>query len=317
MTKWTLRRGTWGAALLSVAALGLAACGTSSANSDAGSASASAKGCGAAAGCVASVRALLPASVQSSNVLSDYVNLPYVPMEFYVAGTHTLTGIDIDITQALAKVFGVKVQYTNVQFSELFTAVSSGRAQFVISGAYDAPARRGTYTYIDYFRTGTQMITTRADATKYHITGIKSLCGKTVVTGVGTDYIPEVQKLSQKYCGSSNSITQLYQQSIAEAQIDVTDGRAQAIVNMGPEAAQYIIDHQPGGKAGTWTEVGPLYYPTDYGAIFAKGSPYIKPFEAAFKTIFHDGAYQKVLAKWDVSKQALSAPTINAGPSIP
>jgi len=269
-------------------------------------------------GVVASVRKLLPASVRSTNVLQDYVNIPYVPMEFYKPGTQTPTGIDIEIAQALGRVLGVKIEFTNVSFPDLFTSLQAHRAQFVISGAYDAPARRGTFEYIDYFRTGTPLLTTKADASKYHITSFKSLCGKAVATGVGTDYIAEIQALSKKYCGSPSSVTQVLSNSNAQDYINLADGRVVAVFDEGLEAAAYFLAHQSGvPDSGQWEEVGPSYYPTDYGIILLKGSPLEPALFAALQTIINNGTYAKILAKWHVSDAALPRAELNQGPAIP
>lgn len=271
-----------------------------------------------AVGVVASARKLLPASFKSSNTLSDYVNIPYVPMEFYKPGTQKPEGIDIDIAQAIGKVLGVKMVFTNVSFPDLFTSLQANRAQLVISGAYDAPSRRGTFEYIDYFRTGTPLLTTKADAKKYHITSFKSLCGKAVATGTGTDYIQEIQALSQKYCGSSSSVSQVLSGSNAQDYLNLADGRVVAVFDEGLEAAAYFLAHQKGvPDAGQWEEVGPSYYPTDYGIILLKGSKLEPALFAGLQAIISDGTYAKILAKWHVSKDAVKRAMLNKGPAIP
>lgn len=273
---------------------------------------------GSTSGVVASARRLLPSSVKSSNVLQDYVNIPYVPMEFYKPGTQIPTGIDIEIAQAIGKVLGVKMQFTNVSFPDLFTSLQAHRAQLVISGAYDAPARRGTFEYIDYFRTGTPILTTKADASKYHITSFKSLCGKAVATGVGTDYIAEIHALSQKDCGSSTSVTQILSNSNAQDYINLADGRVVAVFDEGLEAAAYFLAHQKGvPDSGQWEEVGPSYYPTDYGIILLKGSPLEPALFAGLQAIINDGTYAKILAQYHVSNDAVAKAELNKGPAIP
>jgi polar amino acid transport system substrate-binding protein len=267
---------------------------------------------------VESARKLLPASVQQSGVLNDYVNIPYVPMEFYAPGTHNPEGIDIGMAQALAGVLGVKIKFTNVSFPDLFTSLQSGRAQFVISGAYDAASRRGTFSFIDYFKTGTPILTTKANAQKYNIKDASGLCGKSVATVDGTDYIQEIQALSKKYCGSSSSIKQVLSSSNAQDYLSVKDGRCVAVFDEGIEAARYFLGHQQGvADSGQWQIVGPSYYPTDYGVIFLKNSPLEPALMAGMNAIIANGQYAKVLAKWGVSDSALSQATLNQGPPIP
>jgi polar amino acid transport system substrate-binding protein len=290
----------------------------SSTSGTTGGTSATPSGSAGSAGVVSSARNLLPSSIIQSGSLSDYVNIPYIPMEFYAPGTQNPEGVDIGIADALGKVLGVKINFTNVSFPDLFTSLQSGRSQFVISGAYDAPSRRGTFEYIDYFRTGTPILTTKANAQKYNIRNFSAFCGKTLATGAGTDYIQEIQALSQKYCGSSTSVGQVLSNSNAQDYLNVVDGRAVAVFDEGSEAAAYFLGHQQGvPDSGQWELVGPTYYPTDYGIILPKGSALEPALMAGMKAIISDGQYAQVLAQWGVSSDAIPQPTLNQGPPIP
>jgi polar amino acid transport system substrate-binding protein len=259
----------------------------------------------------------LPASVKSSGAVSDYINIPYAPMEMYNSQNQPV-GVDISLMNDMAQVLGVKVNFTNVEFPELFTALQSGRAQMVMSGISDNTSQRDIYTFIDYFQTGSQMETSRADMEKYHIKGMQSMCGLTVETGEGDAFPPQIRLLSQKYCGSPTSIKQLDVLSLAQSQVNIEDGRAQAMLRAGPESVSYNVHNQPGGVAsGQWVAVGPVYYPTDFGIAFPKGSGLVTPFLNALKVLFKDGKYQQVLAQFNVASDALKVPTINSSPQVP
>jgi ABC-type amino acid transport substrate-binding protein len=107
---------------------------------------------------VQSLHQELPASIRSSGTVSDYINIPYAPMEMFNSSNQPI-GVDISLMNDMAQVLGIKVKYTNVQFPELFTAVQSGRADMVMSGISDRSSTHNTYTFIDYFGTGSQMET--------------------------------------------------------------------------------------------------------------------------------------------------------------
>jgi polar amino acid transport system substrate-binding protein len=275
-------------------------------------------GAAPAGGVIASAQDLLPASVKKAGVLSDYVNIPYVPMEFYAPGTHNPEGVDIDVAYAIGRALGVKIDFTNVSFPDLFTSLQSGRAQFVISGAYDAPSRRGTFEFIDYFKTGTPILTTKTNAQKYGIKSFAAFCGKSIATGDGTDYIQEIQALSKQDCGSSTSVRQVLSTSNAQDYLNVADGRAVAAFDEGSEAARYFLDDQKGvPDAGQWEEVGPTYYPTDYGIILLEHSQLEPALIAAMNSIIADGEYGTILGKWHLQDDAVAKATLNEGPPIP
>jgi polar amino acid transport system substrate-binding protein len=307
-----------GAATLAV---GLAACGTS-AKANSGSSPQSA---GAASAVpyadvqmVPSIRAMLPSDIQKSNQITQYINVGYVPMEFYPTSTNTGTviGVDADIIQAMAKVWGIKaVTFHNVSFPDLFTGIQSGRSPYVISGAYDAKARRGSFTFVDYLKTFTPIMTSKANASSMNIEDFKSFCGKTLTTDAGTDYIAMIQALSKQYCGSPGAVKQVLSNSNAQDEINITDGRAVACFCMGAEAVSWFVTHAGAGK---YVASKKAYYPTLYGAIALKSNTkMINAMQAALQKIMDDGVYAKILAKWHIQNQAITKATINAGPPIP
>lgn len=264
-----------------------------------------------------SIRAMLPASIQKSNEITQYINVGYVPMEFYPPGSNntTVVGVDADIIQAMAKLWGVKVNYHNVSFADLFTGLQSDRSPYVISGAYDAKSRRGSFTFVDYLKTFTPLMTSKANAAKYNIEDFKSFCGKTLTTDAGTDYIQMIQALSKRYCGSSGSVQQVLSNSNAQDEINITDGRAVACFCMGAEAVSWFVTHAGAGKF-VMSKKG--YYPTLYGAIAVKSNTQmIKAMQAALQKIMDDGVYEKILSKWHIANQGIKKATINAGPPIP
>jgi polar amino acid transport system substrate-binding protein len=266
---------------------------------------------------VPSIRAMLPESIQKANQITQYINVGYVPMEFYPPGSanKTVVGVDVDIIQAMAKIWGVTVNFHNVAFADLFTGIQSGRSPYAISGAYDAASRRGSFTFVDYLKTFTPIVTSTANASKYNIEDFKSFCGKTLTTDAGTDYIQMISALSEKYCGSAGAVKQVISNSNAQDEINITDGRAVACFCMGAEAASWFVTHTGAGK---FVVSKASYYPTEYGAIALKSNTQmIKAMQAALQKIMDDGVYMQILNKWKIPNQAITKATINAGPPIP
>ena len=101
-------------------------------------------------------RAMLPASITKSGVLTDGVNLPNPPLEYQVNGTGAFTGFDIELARALAAKLGLKLQPENLAFTALLTSLDSGRVDIVLSGLFDTTARQAKYNIINYLNTGAQ-----------------------------------------------------------------------------------------------------------------------------------------------------------------
>ena len=148
-------------------------------------------------------RALLPASVRQKGSLNFYIGIPYEPLDMFVPGTTTPSGLDDQLANGLAKALGIHLNTTNVQFPQLFTGLRSGRADFVIAGVSDNVTRRKLFTFIDYFQSGDIFQTSAADATNDHITnGLADMCGKTVVTGTGSAFPADTATMSKILCTS-------------------------------------------------------------------------------------------------------------------
>lgn len=90
---------------------------------------------------IAMMVAALPgtARAQDSNVLNVATDATFPPMEFVDKGERT--GFDIDIMNALAKVMGKKIQWTDIDFKGLIPRLDAHRFDAAISGIYITPER--------------------------------------------------------------------------------------------------------------------------------------------------------------------------------
>ena len=79
----------------------------------------------------------LPDAIRQAGTLHLSVNATYAPMEYHDTATNELTGLDIELANALAKRLGVTVTYADVPFAELIPALQTGRTDFIISGLSD------------------------------------------------------------------------------------------------------------------------------------------------------------------------------------
>jgi|GEM_PF-4884911 len=149
---------------------------------------------------------MLPASVKSAGKLIDYEQPTYPPMEMTHKTGHGLTGVDIELAKAAAKVIGIKLDLSSVEtFAELFPAVTSGRADFVWSGIFDAPTRRSHFTFADYFKTGTQLFIPKSEASTYKKPS--QLCGHTVAGETATLFKTNLNAAFKTICGSGPGLS--------------------------------------------------------------------------------------------------------------
>jgi polar amino acid transport system substrate-binding protein len=243
-------------------------------------------------------------AVTRAGSLVDIINLPYPPMEFSKPGSSTVIGFDIDMATAIAKKLGDSISFQNVLFEQIIPSVRTHRGDFAWTAVFDLKAREKTLSFIDYFKTGSQLYTSAANAGKYK--AIKDLCGQTVAVPKGTSFGQVVGRLSKAQC-SGSSIKQVTVASPTEQNLQIREGRAAAAIS-GPETVLYLRKQNP----GKWALVGPIVEPDYYAVVFAKSNTkMLNTVFAAMKAAWKDGTYQRILAKWGLSGAAIPQPLIN------
>lgn len=253
---------------------------------------------------------LLPASVKAAGKIVDYEEPTYPPMEMTTTTTHKLTGVDIELARAAAKVIGIKLDLVSVQtFAELFPAVTSGRANMVWSGIFDAPTRRAHFTFADYFKTGTQLFIPKSEASTY--TKPSQLCGHTVAGETATLFKTNLNAAFKTICAGKAGLSFVTLSGVPQQILEMSEGRAQVAV-AGPE----IVDSLLVKTAGKFVRLGPTYFPTDYGVVF-KNSGFGKKLEhvivLAINKLIKNGKYGKILKSFGLQRQAVKKATVDKG----
>jgi polar amino acid transport system substrate-binding protein len=238
-------------------------------------------------------------------------NVPnYPPMEFKDPRTATLTGLDIDLGQALAKKLGVEFKFTEISFEQMVSSLTTGRADMILSGMTDTEARRDTLDFVDYLTTGAQFYTT-ADAKETFKTPA-DLCGKTVGASRRTSFPGEMEKWSKANCEAAGkpALKIVGTEGSADARTQLKQKRLDAAVQ-GSETLPYLMSVEPNAYA----IVGDPFTRQHQGMGFAKKDTALRDaVAAALKAMIADGSYKAVLAKWNLEANAVSEVMINEVP---
>ena len=164
----------------------IAACGSSSSSSSASSSAAASTldvGVGAAStraprrGADAAVAKLVPAAIKSKGTLTVAADATYAPNEFIGPDGHTVVGMDADLSNALAKVMGLKAKLVNATFDTIIPGLAAGKYDMGASSFSDNKEREKTVDFVDYFIAGESFITKASGGTS--ISSIGDICGKT------------------------------------------------------------------------------------------------------------------------------------------
>ena len=251
----------------------------------------------------------LPDDIAASKVIKVAVNSGYPPMEMKDDKTGELTGFDIDLMAAMAKVLGLKVEYTDGAFEAMTPALQSERVNMIMSGFYDVPKRRPMFTFIDYLRAGAQFYTM---ISLPEIKELTDLCGTTITTSRGTSYPDTVKKWSDKNCVGAGkpAIDVIIDTDLGQQLTNLKTGRAVAAVQ-GLEAVPTIVAmdttlYRPLGKPFSSTLMGMAFLPDKTTLRDA--------FAFALKKVIADGTYDGLIKKWKLDLSPYKDVSFDAGP---
>ena len=302
-----MRNGIRAAAVAAVAAasLGLAGCSAESAT-DGGAAPGEGAGQFIAPEDVGKFHDALPEEIRSAGSLDFYIQQPNPPMEFTDLATDELMGVDPDLIASLGLLFDVEVEYHRVkEFSELIPAIQTGRGDLIISAVLDKKSRQEVVNLLDYFETGSQWVTAEGS----DVERVEDLCGQSVSTGAGTNYIDQIAQVSEEVCESQGRepISTLTTVSIPEQMMMVTNGRAVANLQ-GVESAGYLLQTEE----GKWRLLGEPFERAHYAVVFSKEDPELgKAVQQALDYMIEEGSYGEILEKWNVSDGAVEQTVLN------
>ncbi|MEV1170645.1 ABC transporter substrate-binding protein [Nonomuraea sp. NPDC049784] len=300
--------------------LSLGACGLS-ASPPAPAAQTADKGNGASAA-AASVAAdtalhdLLPQRIKSAGVIRTATNIPYPPWEMYeTAGGQQPTGIDYDLSQALAAKLGVRASFDHMAFDGMIPAILAGKADIVMAGLFDTPKRRASLNFVDYAKDGYSMLVAKGNPG--NLQDVADLSGKTVAVQSSTSEEASLDKLSTRFKSEGKpGVTLLRFPGDSEAFLAIKSGKAVARVQA-TSAAAYAVKTFDNGNAFELVQAPSLtaqFGGGIEGIGVAKSDAELQTaLQKALQALMDDGTYRKILAKYGAESIALTKAEINQG----
>lgn len=237
-------------------------------------------------------------------------DIEYAPIEFFKENTATPQGLDYDLAQALGTQLGVKVKFVNdTDFAGIIGALRAGRFDVVMSAMNDTPERRGRgVDFVDYFRAGSSMLVRKGNPDR--IAKIGDLCGHTVAVQRGTTQDTDVLGPQAAKCPPGKGLAVLRFEKDADALQQVQNGRAVADVEDFPVAAYNAVTSGHGADFDVVPQqVGDI---GAYGIAVPHDRPVLRDrLRAALQALIDDGAYGRILARWNVVAGAVQTATVN------
>lgn len=250
----------------------------------------------------------MPDRIKGTKTLNISVSNDFPPMGYRDVQTKELAGLSTIIVRAIGVNLGINFNLIDVAFPQVFPGLDSGRFDFVASSIVDFPVRRTKYTHLDYLKTGPQMFTTAANASK--IRTAADLCGKSMgYPRFITVYPVILKELSDKECVANGKPPIELVSTDLPVQIALQQGRYDATMQT-IEVVRHLQRQQP----DAYVAIGQPLRHWLYGFGFLKGSEDIRDYVAiGLQRIIADGTYARELAKYGAADQAVTTVEIDAG----
>lgn len=220
-------------------------------------------------------------SIAASDTVRIVTDATFPPMEFVKDGKRT--GFDIELTEALVKEMGKKVEWTDIDFKGLVPAVLSGRADAAVSAIYITEERAKVIDFTDSYYAGGLVVLTKKDGP---IKALSDMDGRKVSVQVGTK--------SVKYLQDNYSNVERIEVERNEEMFNLVNiGRSEAAVTGKPAAKLYAQSHPD------LTVLDEQITTEEYGIVVSKKQPELtKEFNSALERLKANGSYQAIVDKW-------------------
>ena len=296
---------------VAVAGLALSACGSNSLSS--GSASSAAAGASSAASAAVSkattvdpaLVAKLPDKIKTAGKIVVGTDATYAPNEFLDTDGKTVVGMDVDVFNAVAAKFGVKVEYVPATFDSIILGVSSGKYDVGLSSFTINDERKKQVNMVSYFNAGTQWVTQKGNPKKVDP---DNACGLNIGVQKGTVQIDDITARSKKCTDAGKpAITQIVDGDQGKVTTAVIGGKADAMAADSP-VGLYAVKQ----TNGQLEAVGSIYDAAPYGIVVPKDqTAFAQAVADALKAISTDGTYKAALTKWGNESGAITSFAVN------
>lgn len=275
---------------------GSSSAATNSAASETGSAagSSSAPETGSAAGSSATSEAGSAASEAAGSfttvedgVLTMATNAYFPPYEYYEG--EDVTGIDVEIAQAVADKLGLTLKVEDMEFDSIITAVQGGKADMGLAGMTVTPDRQENVNFSESYATGVQVVIVKEDseiATPDDLAGGKKIGVQLGTTG--DTYASDTPENG----GYGEENVEKYSKG-ADAVMALVQGKVDAVI-IDNEPAKSFVESNEGLKI-LETE----YVNEDYAAAISKDNDgLLDAVNGALSELKADGTIQSILDKY-------------------
>lgn len=229
------------------------------------------------------------ANIEKKGTLVVGSNIPFGILEFF-DGNNNPAGLDVDIAKEIASRLGVKLEFNNYDWDQLFVKVKNSEIDLAISGITITADRQKEVLFSDHYFHGGQVIVVRSD--NRAIEGVVDLAGKRIAVQKDTTSYDE----ARKYTAAESIFPYLdFDSSVSGSGIinDLKSGKFDVIIVDYIQALD-MIKSNSGLKI-----VGVPFTKETYGIITRLGNnSLVLKINAILSEMEKDGTLDQINAKW-------------------
>ncbi|WP_328889781.1 ABC transporter substrate-binding protein [Streptomyces sp. NBC_00316] len=236
------------------------------------------------------------------------------PLGFYATDDRTRIGSEIDLATLIADTLGLKPEFEEVSWENLFVGLDSSKFDGVLSNVTVTEERKEKYDFATYRLDNIAFEAKKGSGWK--VKDAEDVAGKTIAVASGTNQEKILVDWSEQNVEAGRKPVDIkYFQKDTDYYLALQSGRIDGYLGPSPSVNYHVA------SAGQSEVVGTLSGGGDglQGKIAAttkKDSGLVEAYAAAIDHIIEDGSYAKVLKRWGLSDEAVEKSEINP-PGLP
>ncbi|MFB8414361.1 transporter substrate-binding domain-containing protein [Streptomyces albidoflavus] len=236
------------------------------------------------------------------------------PLGFYATDDKTRIGVETDLAVLVADTLGLKPQFEEVSWENLFVGLDSGKFDAVFSNVTVTEERKEKYDFATYRLDDIAFEAKKGSGWK--VKGPADVAGKKIAVSSGTnqekillDWSEQNEKAGRK------PVDIAYFQKDTDYYLALQSGRIDGYLGPSPAVSYHVA------SAGQTEIVGSLSgggadIQGKIAATTKKDSGLVDAYAAALDQVIADGTYAEVLKRWNLSGEAVEKSEINP-PGLP
>lgn len=220
------------------------------------------------------------------------------PREYFDNGKPA--GADVDLAQAMADLMGLKVDWVQLKFASLITALQAGQCDMVVEELYIKPAREKVIDFVPFSVSAEQAVVRKGNPAGIH--SLDDMSGKKVAVPNGTTFQQILQERNKELeAAGKPKVRILAVPGTKDMFNQVMAGTVDAGGATATSVAFYI--RKTNGRLETAGE--PFHKIKDGFGVRKSDTDLRKAMEQALHQLMQSGEYKKILARYSLQSAAL------------